>query len=132
MAWTRDFGVAGAGLGTDAEQGREDRRLEQHAPMVIDLAFQAGKAFRVGTGLTFQNDGSAIRHDQAIPNQQRAGLAEGHLGVVLADKACALRDQQNTAGRAVIDVIGYLGGDLASCPALVVAKRWSVCAASCP
>ncbi len=41
---------------------------------------------------------------------------------VQADKACALRDQQNAAGRAVIDVIGYLGGDLASCPALVVAK----------
>ncbi len=34
------------------------------------------------------------------------------MGVVLADKPGALRDQQNTAGRAVIDVLGHLGGDL--------------------
>jgi len=84
--------VAGAGLGPDAEQGREDRRLEQHAPVIIDLVLQTGMELRIGAGLALQNDGSTVRHDEAIPNQQCAGLAEGHLGVVLADKACALRD----------------------------------------
>ena len=34
--------VAGAALGAEAEQGRKDRRLEQHAPAVIALVIQAG------------------------------------------------------------------------------------------
>ena len=38
MAWTREFSLSlVAGLGADAEQGREDRGLEQHAPVIIDL-----------------------------------------------------------------------------------------------
>jgi len=81
------FGVAGAGLGTDAEQGREDRRLEQHAPIVIDLVRQAGIPCRIGARLALQNDRAAVRHDEAVPHQQRPGLAERHLGAVFANKA---------------------------------------------
>ena len=44
---------------------------------------------------------------------QRARLPEGDLRVVLADQARALRDQQDLARRAVIDIFGHLGGDLA-------------------
>jgi hypothetical protein len=61
--------------------------------------------------MALQNDGAAIRHNQAVPDQKRPGLAEGHLGVVLADEPRTLRNQQNAAGWAVIDVFCDLGGD---------------------
>ena len=54
MAQSLDEGalvVVGAGFRTDAEQRREDRGLEQHAPMVVDLVFEAGIALRIGAGL---------------------------------------------------------------------------------
>jgi hypothetical protein len=34
------------------------------------------------------------------------------LRVILPDEARTLRDQQDFAGRAVINILGYLGGDL--------------------
>jgi hypothetical protein len=52
--------------------------------VVGDLVLQAGIELRIGVGLTFENDGAAVRHDQAVPDQQRPGLTAGHLGVVLA------------------------------------------------
>src|SRR5579863_6312273 len=48
--------AAHAGLRPDAEDGREDRGLEQHAPVVVDLVLQAGIAFRIGAGLALQDD----------------------------------------------------------------------------
>ena len=107
------FAVAGAGLGADAEQGREDRGFEQHAPVIIDLILQAGIALGSAPGWRSSTIELAVRHDQAIPDQQRARLSEGDLGVVLPDQARALRDQQEFAGRAVIDILGNLCGDLA-------------------
>ena len=81
--------------------------------MVVDLVLEAGIAFGIGARLTLQNDRAAVRHDQAIPDEQRACLPEGDLRVVLADEARALRDQKDLSRRAVIDVFRHLGGDLA-------------------
>src|SRR5665213_1645574 len=78
----RIFIVAGARLRPDAEDGRQDRGFEQHAPVIVDLILQAGIALRVGTRLTLQHDRAAVWHDQAIPDEERARLAEGDLGVV--------------------------------------------------
>ena len=44
---------------------------------------------------------------------KRARLPEGDLCVVLADQTRALRDQQELAGRAVVHILGDLGGHLA-------------------
>ena len=49
----------------------------------------------------------------AVPDEQHARLAEGNSSVVDADELRALRDEQISAGRAVVDVLGHLGGDLA-------------------
>src|SRR5579883_1080652 len=46
--------AAHAGLRSDAEQRREDRRFEQRAPMVVDFVLEAGIAFGIGAGLTLQ------------------------------------------------------------------------------
>ena len=104
--------AAHAGLRSDAEQRGEDRRLEQHAPMVVDLVLEAGVAFGIGAGLALQNDRAAVRHDQTIPDQQRPGLTEGNLRVVLSDQARALRDQEDLARRTIVDVFRHLHGDL--------------------
>ncbi len=56
---------------------------------------------------------SAARQDQAVPDQQHAALAEGHAVIVLADDTRALRDQEQAAGRTVIDILRHLHGDLA-------------------
>ena len=105
--------VGSAELRADAEQGRERGRPEQPAPMVVDLVLEAGKALRVGAGLALQHDRAAVRHDQPRPDQEHAILSERNLAVVGADQLRALRDEEILAGRAVIDVLGHLGGDLA-------------------
>src|SRR5579883_451216 len=104
--------AAHAGLRSDAEQRGENRRLEQRAPMVVDLVLEAGIALRVGAGLTLQNDRAAVRHDQAIPDEERTCLPKGDLRIVLADEARALRDQKDLARWAVIDVFRHLCGHL--------------------
>src|SRR5215469_8322213 len=81
--------------------------------MVVDLVLEAGIALRVGAGLTLQNDRAAVWHDQAIPHQERACLAEGDLRIVLAEKARALGDQEYFSCRTVIDVFRHLCRDLA-------------------
>ena len=43
--------VVGAGFRTDAQQRREDCSLKYHAPMVVDLVFDAGIALRIAAGL---------------------------------------------------------------------------------
>ena len=53
----------------------------------------------------------AVGQDDALPDDERALLAEGDDVVVLADEAGALRDQQVAAGDGVVDVLGHLGDD---------------------
>src|ERR1700733_3518927 len=106
----RVFVVAGPRLRSDAEQRRENRGLEHHAPVIVHFVLEPGVTFGVGARLPLQNDRLAVRHDEAVPDQERAGLAEGYLRVVLAAAPGALRDQQGFSGRAVIDVFCHLGG----------------------
>jgi hypothetical protein len=80
--------------------------------MVIDLVFEACKSLPVGTGLAHQHDGAAIRHEQPGPDQKHPVLPERDLAVIEADKLRSLRDEQVFPGRAVVDILGHLGGDL--------------------
>ena len=64
--------VVGAGFGPDTEKRCQDRRLEQHAPVIVDLVFKAGVAFGIRAGLTLEDDRAPVRHDQAIPDQEGA------------------------------------------------------------
>jgi len=73
---------------------------------------EAGITLRIRAGLALQYDGAAIGEDQPVPDQQDAALAEADAIVVLAQQPGPLRDDQDSAGRAVIDVLGDLGGDL--------------------
>ena len=63
-------------------------------PVIVDAVLQTGVALGVGAGLPLQHDRPAVRHDEAVPDQQHAALTEGDLVVVLADQPRALRDQQ--------------------------------------
>ncbi|KIU01282.1 hypothetical protein QU38_02320, partial [Staphylococcus aureus] len=67
----------------------------------------------ISAWLAFENDRAAIRQDQPIPGEQHAGLPGGDLTIIFADQPCALRDEQDSAGDAVIDVLRHLSGDLA-------------------
>src|SRR6185312_4815232 len=101
------------GLRTNAEQSRKSRSLEQLTPMVIDTILKPGIAFGIGARLALQHDRAAIREDQPVPDQEHPTLAEANAIVVLANHAGALWDEQDLAGRAVINILRYLGGDLA-------------------
>ena len=102
-----------AGFRADAEDSREDCSLEQLSPMVVDLILQARVTLGVGPRLALEHDRAPVGHDEAIPDEEGPRLAEGDLRVVLADEARPLRDLQEFSGRAVVNVLGHLGGDLA-------------------
>src|SRR4029434_218362 len=59
--------------------------------MMIDLVLKPRIPPRVGSRLSLKNDRSAVRHDQARPDQKDARLAEGNLAVVDPYQARALR-----------------------------------------
>ena len=105
--------VVGRQFRADAEQRGQPRRLHEIPPVVINVIFQPGIAGSVRTGLALQHDGAAIGQNQAVPDEQDAALPELHTGVILADDARSLRNQQQRAGRAVIDIFRDLRGDLA-------------------
>src|SRR5262245_28224484 len=44
--------AARAHLRTDAQKGREDSRLEQRTPMIVDVILEPGISFRIGTRQT--------------------------------------------------------------------------------
>jgi hypothetical protein len=49
----------------------------------------------------------------ALPDKERAALAIGDIAVIGAQEAGALRDEQDVAGRRVIDIGAGAGGDRA-------------------
>ncbi len=81
--------------------------------MLIHAVLQAGISGRIGAGLALENDRAAVRHDEAVPGEQHAGLSRGDLAVIFADQPRALRNEQDAPGRIVLDIGRHLGGDLA-------------------
>lgn len=65
--------------------------------MIVDLVFQACHAGRIGTGLTVEPDRSATGKDEPVPCKKHTALPGDDLAVILANKARALRDQENAA-----------------------------------
>src|SRR5260370_863398 len=104
--------AAWSDLRSDTQQRREDGRLEQHAPMIVDFVLETGIPFRVGARLAFQHDRPSVGHDETRPHQERPRLAKRDLRVVLANEAGPLRDQAELDGRAVIDIFGPRRRDL--------------------
>src|SRR6476469_8690656 len=80
--------------------------------MIIDLVLESVIAFGVSTLLTFEHNGTAVRKDEASPDEKNARLSERDLTIVDADQLRCLRDQEVAAGRAVIDILGDLARDL--------------------
>ena len=80
--------------------------------MVVDLVGQAGLADGVATGQLFQHQALPIRVDQPGPDDLGPLLPEGNTAVIGPEQGAALRDQQITAGRAVIDVLGDMTDNL--------------------
>src|SRR5260370_39729776 len=52
---------------SDTQQRREDGRLAQHAPMIVDFVLETGIPFRVSPRLTFQHDRPSVGHDEPVP-----------------------------------------------------------------
>src|SRR5260370_30877389 len=71
-----------------------------------------GNPWRVGAGLALQDDRSSVGDEEPRPDQKHAILPEGDVAVVGADKLRALRDEEIFPGRAVVDVLGDVRGDL--------------------
>src|SRR5262249_60363682 len=80
--------------------------------MIIDLVLQSGIAFGVSTRLTFEHNRTAVRKDEASPDEENARLSERDLTVVDADQLRSLWDQEVAAGRTIIDILGDLARDL--------------------
>src|SRR5262249_14351072 len=74
---------------------------------------EPGIAFGGSTRLTFEHNGTAVRKDEASPDEENARLPERDLTVVDADQFRSLWDQEVSAARAVIDILGDLARDLA-------------------
>src|SRR5262249_15354852 len=74
---------------------------------------EPGIAFGGSTRLTFEHNGTAVRKDEASPDEENARLPERDLTVVDADQFRSLWDQEVAAGRAVINILGDLARDLA-------------------
>jgi hypothetical protein len=63
---------AGPKFGSYTKQSRKQRRREQLAPVKIDLVVKPSIACGIGTRLALKDDRSAVRHDQACPDQEHA------------------------------------------------------------
>jgi len=81
--------------------------------MIVDPVLQAGRACSVRAGRAFQHNGATIRKDEAGPDEEQAALPRCDAAVVFSQQARALRNQQVSPGRAVVDVSSHLGRDLA-------------------
>ena len=102
-----------AKLRADAEQSRERRCLQKIAPMIIDAIFEPSIAFRVGAGLVLKHDRLAVRKNDAVPDEQDAGLTKRNLAIVAADQFGTLWHKEEASRRTVVDVLRDLRGDQA-------------------
>lgn len=81
--------------------------------MIIDAIFKTSVTFGIGTRLSLQHDRATVRKNQPIPDKQHATLPKPTPLSYCPITCCPLRDQKDTARRAVVDILGDLSGDLA-------------------
>lgn len=98
-------------LRSDPEQGGKRDALEESPCMEIHLVGEPGVARGIRRREVVELNRSAVRKDDALPDQKRPALTEGHDAVIGADQPRALWDKQDAACRGVIDVLRDLGGD---------------------
>ena len=67
--------------------------------MVIDLVLKPRISPGVGPRLAFKDNRSAVRHDQARPDQEGARLADSDLAIVDSDESRSLRGERSFEGR---------------------------------
>src|SRR3546814_5326506 len=91
-------------FGADAEQGRRPDAHKKLPGVAVDPVGQASVTLRIGCRDIVDADGRSIGQDHALPNHQRAALAEGHDAIVTADEPRTLRDEQASPSYAVIDI----------------------------
>src|SRR5690606_27122407 len=104
--------VVGGKLGADAEQGRNQGGLEHVAPVIVDAVLDPGGAGRVRPRLAIEEDRFASGKNPPVPGKKHAVLPRRYLTVIFPYETGALRDEQDTSGPAVIDVLRHLSGDL--------------------
>jgi hypothetical protein len=63
---------AGPKFGSYTKPSRQQRRPEELTRVMINLVLKPGVACGIGTRLTLKDDRSAVRHDQACPDQEHA------------------------------------------------------------
>src|ERR1700739_1944451 len=87
----------------NAEQRREYDPFEQSPGMVIDPVLEPGITQRAGGEEVIEDDRTAVRHDEACPDQQQSLLPVCDVAIVFADQPRALRDQQKSPASRVVD-----------------------------
>src|SRR5450631_1377164 len=81
--------------------------------MIVDLILESCIAGSIGARLTLEHDRAAVRHDEAGPDQQHTRLTKCNLAIIDTYQPGPLRHEKETTGRAIEDVFGDLGRDLA-------------------
>jgi hypothetical protein len=76
------------------------------------MARKTGLSGRIGPRLPVEMDRSSVGKNEPIPHQENPALPRRHFAVIFADETRALRDEQQRAGRAVIDILRDLRRDL--------------------
>src|SRR5690606_15992564 len=98
-------------LRSDPEQGGKRDALEEPPCVEIHLVGEPGVARSIRRREVVELDRSAVRQDDALPDQERPALTKGHDAVIAAYQPRALRDKQDAPRRGVVDVLRDLGGD---------------------
>src|SRR3546814_1939347 len=81
--------------------------------MMVRPVLQSRHASRVCSRLAVEQDRLAAWKNEPVPSKQGAVLPSRYFAVIFSDQPRALWNEQNAAGRAVIDVLGDLRSNLA-------------------
>ena len=88
------FVAAEGHLPAHAEKRRQCDALEEAPGVVVDLVLQAGIPCRIGCRQVVDENRTAVRHDDPLPDQEGPSLAEGDDAVIGADQPRSLRDEE--------------------------------------